>query len=89
MSRQIDFDELIRNSKMVDIKLESVGSNNSIWEDMIVQRDSYLKFPVIGRENAVYFETSTNTIWRWDSSSKTYVKAVSDCDFKIIDGSLE
>lgn len=73
-------------SKMVNIDLENVGSNNSIWEDMIVQRETYLQFPIVGKPNAVYFEKSTNTVWRWDDSSlKYYCVGANYEDVKYID----
>lgn len=39
----------------------------------ILPYDSNKLFPSVGDINTIYINTATNTIYRWDSSSKTYI----------------
>ncbi len=39
----------------------------------IISRSSFNLFPETGDENNIYIDTSTNAIYRWNSSGKTYI----------------
>lgn len=40
--------------------------------DSIVQADSFSHFPLIGKENAVYIDQGTNSLYRWNDEKLEY-----------------
>lgn len=60
---------------------------NMSTADLIVQKDSYLKFPVVGKENAIYIDTTQKAIYRWDNTEIKYYKVSETMDgLEVIDG---
>lgn len=56
---------------------------------IIVQKDSFLQFPVIGSEHSLYIDTTTNKTYRWSESELKYYVVGSDYDdIKIINGNF-
>ena len=57
----------------IDNTLEYVKGDKQINHKEILPYASNKLFPSVGDINTIYIDTATNTIYRWDSSSKTYV----------------
>ncbi len=54
----------------------------------IVQKNSYLEFPTVGSENAIYIDKNDCVIYRWDNETMYYYKVAESIEnLKIIDGS--
>ena len=59
------------------------------FAEHIVQKDSFLDFPVLGQDSAVYIDKTAGKIYRWDSSGLKYYVVGSDYDqIKIINGNF-
>ncbi len=41
-------------------------------QEVIVPRASYTLFPSVGNSNAIYIDTSTDLIYRWDDNNVKY-----------------
>lgn len=50
-------------------------------ENTIIEKDSYLQFPTIGKRNTIYREKPTGKVWTWDVLNKKYVQVSSDVIF--------
>lgn len=48
------------------------------FAEHIIQEDSFLSFPVVGQDSAVYIDKTAGKIYRWDSSSLKYYGVGSD-----------
>ena len=58
-------------------------------EQQIIVEDSYLNFPLTGQENAIYIDTSKNTIYRFSETDLKYYPVVSSWqNIKTIDASF-
>lgn len=69
--------------KYIDKQIE-----DSIAET-VVQEDSFLKFPVVGKKDAVYIDTTTNKSYRFDEEKlKYYVIGTDYEDIKVIKGNF-
>ena len=90
-------------SKMTPTNVVSIFYEGRETQDIIVNVDNYKKtisaqlksiqyqsvgeFPNVGSENQVYVDMSTNTPYRFDLSTLTYIRLGSDWrDIEIIDG---
>lgn len=47
-------------------------------EQVIVVEDSFLKFPVVGKKNAIYIDTTENAIYRFSEADLKYYSIMSD-----------
>lgn len=55
----------------------------------IVSRESFLQFPTIGDEAALYVDTGANRLYRWSGADLKYYKVGGGCDeIKIINGNF-
>ena len=57
-------------------------------DEIIIQEDSFLKFPTVGNKNTLYIDTTSNKSYRWDDINLKYFQLDYDnfSDVKIIDG---
>lgn len=59
-------------------------------ETLVVQEDSFLKFPTVGNVHNIYIDTTSNKTYRWsDAELKYYVVGSDYEDIKIIDGNFD
>lgn len=69
--------------KYIDKQIE-----DSIAET-VVQEDSFLKFPVVGKKDALYIDTTTNKSYRFDEERlKYYIIGTDYEDIKVIRGNF-
>lgn len=55
--------------------------------ESIVQVDSFIHFPLIGQENAVYIDQSENRVYRWNDEKLEYYCIGADYnDIDVING---
>lgn len=53
----------------------------------VITKNTYLEFPSVGKESAIYVDKTENQFYRWDSENLTYKKMGSDYhDIKVING---
>lgn len=50
-------------------------------ESTIIEKDSYLQFPTVGKRNTIYREKSTGKTWIWDTVNKKYIRSSADIIF--------
>lgn len=56
-------------------------------DEIVIQEDSYLKFPSVGQEHAVYMDTTSKTMYRWDETNLKYYVFIDNYEnIDIIDG---
>lgn len=56
---------------------------------LIIQEDSFLKFPTIGSEGNLYIDTTANKTYRWSDTELKYYVVGSDYDnIEIIDSCM-
>lgn len=55
----------------------------------IIQMESYLNFPTIGKANNLYIDSSQNVSYRWDNTSLKYYAVGNDYkDIAVIQGTI-
>ena len=54
--------------ELLDYIKKYYGNN----QEVIVPRASYTLFPSVGSQNAIYIDTSTDLIYRWDDNNVKY-----------------
>lgn len=58
-------------------------------DEIIQEFDSASAFPVTGKENVIYVDKSTNTIYRWDDANVKFYCIGSDYNsIEVIDGTF-
>lgn len=58
-------------------------------EQTVIVEDSFLKFPVIGKKNAIYIDTTENIIYRFSETDLKYYSIMSDWNnIKLINASF-
>lgn len=83
MPKLLDLDGFQAVSKELKTYIDNLVAGS------IVQEDSFLKFPTIGSEQAIYIDTTTNKVYRWSNTELKYYTIGSDYnDIKIIDGNF-
>ena len=74
------------DSKLKEYIKQEIGD---AFVEHIVQENSFLDFPVIGQNSAVYIDKTAGKIYRWDSSALKYYIVGSDYEqIKIINGNF-
>lgn len=74
MNKYIDLEGYgFSQRKLKEYISETIGT---AFAEHIIQEDTFLKFPTIGNEHGVYIDTSTNSIYRWDSDHLKYYVVV-------------
>lgn len=59
---------------------------NHTHEDIILEFNSSLQFPTIGKSNILYIDTTANKIYRWDSTDLKYYSQNDYENITVIDG---
>lgn len=58
-------------------------------DEIIIQEDSFLKFPTVGNKNTLYIDTTLNKLYRFDETNLKYYTIGSNYDdIKVIDGNF-
>lgn len=75
------YDEEIKNY------IKQLIKENS--EELIVEKESFLQFPTVGKEGSIYIDTTDNKVYRFSESELKYYVIGSDCDdIKVVNGNF-
>ena len=63
---------------------------DNLLESHVVEKDTYVKFPVIGDNNTIYVDTTTGRSYKWDSDQLRYICIGTDYNaIDLINGSFD
>lgn len=74
-----------RNGKKIGDRLNNIENDIQSLE-FILEYDSSLLFPTIGKENSLYVDKSSDKIYRWDDTNLKYYSLNDYENIEIIDG---
>lgn len=85
MSKLFDLDAYQATSEELKKYIDNEIKKNT--DSIVISEKTYLKFPTIGKTNAIYIDTTTNTIYRWNDDDLKYYIIVNNYEnIDVIDG---
>lgn len=89
MFKLIDFENLQIYDEEIKKYIKKIINESFNECELVVQKDSFILFPVTGNEKSLYIDVSTNKAYRWSETDMKYYRVGSDWEeIKTINGNF-
>lgn len=85
MAKLFDLDDYEATSKAIKEYIDREIKKSA--DEAVVQEETYLKFPTVGKSRTIYIDTTKKAIYRWDDDNLKYYLVVDSYEnIDVIDG---